>query len=395
MCSDKRFKGITITMIILLYASYPAYGEGNLHLGALEVRPFTCIEQKYDDNIFLEPDNQENDDWITTSTLGLGLQMPIVPEREEDFLLKVKYAADIIEFWEERDQSRVDHTLSALADLSFANDIILKIDENFKKTADPANSELTGLEKRTRNTVRGVLGYMREKIGFDLGYENTRDDYNILNNLDKYEHVVTTTGYYQIYPKTSVFSEYNFGKIAYDDSSTNSDSKYHQVRLGIKGEITPKLTGVIKAGYKQISYNDSSKNDFSGFTIFGNLTHNLRERTTINIYGERSSPESTYGTNSFFKSNKIGLKLDYQLLERLFLVTGGFYQLNKYPDETTEDSVTGKRRDHIGDGSIGLRYEVKDWAFIEIDYEYKQRDSRFAAFDYTDKKVMAKASLEF
>lgn len=380
---------------VICHLPSAVYAEGNLHVGTLEIDPFVSIEQEYDDNIFLEPNNQENDDWITTTTLGVGLQMPIVVEREEDFLFKAEYTADIIEFWDQNEQDRVDHNFLAAADFAFANDLTLKIAEDFKKTADPPNSELTSLEKRLRNAVDLVLGYAREKIGFDLGYKNIKDDYNNFNSLDKYKHVITTTAYYQLFPKTSVFGEYNFGKIAYDSDVTNSDSKYHQLRLGVKGELAPKLTGVVKAGYKNTSYDDSSKDDFKGLTVFGNLGYDLRERTKLNIYGERSSVESTYSINSYFVSNKTGLNCEHQLLEILFLTGGASCQLNKYPDETTESSVTAKRKDYIWSGGIGLRYEAKKWVFVETSYEYKQRDSKFAAFDYKDNKFAAKITCLF
>jgi hypothetical protein len=385
----------SIFLVALFSIITLANAKGNIHIGALEVHPFASIKQRYDDNIFLEPNNEENDDWITTATLGVTLQMPIVAQRQEDFMFKAKYAADIIEFWDNTNQSRIDHTISALADFTFANDSTLKVEEDFKKTADPPNSELTDLEKRIRNTIQVVLGYIREEISFDLGYKNIRDDYKKLSNLDRYEHIVTATGYYRIFPKTSILSECNFGTITYDDSTTNSDSDYYQIRLGLKGEIATKLTGVIKGGYKYTTYDDSSKEDFRGVTIFTNLIYSLQERSTLNIYSERSSIESTYRTNSYFESNKIGLKFDHQLLERLFLVTGGYYQLNKYPEETSEGSETAKRKDYIWDGSIGLRYEIKDRAVIEASYEYKQRDSKFATFDYEDNKVTTKISFLF
>jgi hypothetical protein len=382
-------------MLVFLGFSSSAYPAGNLHIGALEIHPFASVEQKYDDNIFLEPKNQEDDDWITTAVLGLALKMPLVSGREEDFVFKANYDANFIEFWDNNEQSRVDHNAMALIDLKFTNDLTLKIEDKFQKTADPATSELTALEKRFRNNSQVVLGYMREKIGFDLGYNNIRDDYDNLNALDKDEQVVTTTGYYQLFPKTLVFGEYNFGKIIYDSNANNSDSDYHQYRLGIKGEIAPKLSGVVKVGHKQTDYKDSNKKNFKSFTTFINLTYALKERSTLNIFAERSSEESSYSTNSYFEYNRIGLKLDHELLEKLFLVSSGFYQFDKYPDETTEDSKTAKREDGIWDGSIGLRYEMKDWVSLETGYEYKQRDSKFTAFDYKNNIFSAKASVLF
>jgi len=382
--------------ILLIFISFSlANAAGNIHIGTLEINPFASIEQKYDDNIFLEPKDQENHDWITTTILGLDLKMPIIPGREEDFTLEAKYAASFLKFWDYTKQDRVDHNISALADFKFSNDFTLKIEDNFQKTADPPNDELTALEKRFRNIVQAVLGYMREKIGFDFGYKNIRDDYNNLNDLDKHEHVFTTTGYYQLFPKTSIFGEYNFGKIIYDNNTSNSDSEYHQYRLGVKGQIAPKLTGLVKAGYKKTDYKNSSKKDFTGFTTLVNVTYDLKERTTLNAYLERGSEESTYSTNSYFEYDKVGLKLDHELLDRLFLVGGGYYQINKYPDQTTEGSVTARRRDKVYDGTVGLRYEIKEWVFLETDYEYKQRDSKFSTYDYKDNKYIMKINFMF
>lgn len=372
-----------------------AYAVGNIHIGDIEIHPVASIEEKYDDNIFLETNNQEDDDWITSAILGVNLEKTIAPERMDDFLFNLNYAASFIEFSDHTDQNRADHNLTALADFKFSNDFTLKLEDGLQKTADPPNSEITGLEKRLRNSANLVLGYMREKIGFDAGYRNTRDDYNVLSNLDRYTHEYTATGYYQVFPKTSFFGEYNYGKIIYDDSATNSDSNYNQFRLGVRGQIAPKLTGVAKAGYKKTNYKTSGKKDFKGFASFVNVTYELQERTSLNIYAERSSEESAYSTNSYFEYNQLGLKIDHKLLENLSLISGGYYQLNKYPDETTESSVTAKRKDQLWDGNVGLLYKMKDWISLQTDYEYKQRESEFDNFDYKNNKVTAKVNLVF
>jgi hypothetical protein len=395
MSGCKKFKIIAGVIPVFLAAYTSAYAVTNIHIGTLEINPFAAVEQKYDDNIFLEADNQEDDDWITTAAAGLDLKMPIIPGREEDFIFETRYYANFIEFLDNTNQNRVDHNIVSKADFKFASGVTLKIEDNFQKTADPPNSELTDLDKRFRNNINSVVGYMKEKLGIDFGYNNIRDEYNSLNDLDKYEHIFTTTGYYQIFSKASVFGEYNFGEIIYDNSSTNSDSEYNQFRLGIKGEIAPKLTGLVKAGYKETNYKTSGKNDFAGLTTFANVNCAFSERTKLNIFAERSSEESTYSSNSYFEYNQIGLKIDHGLLEKLFLVSSGYYQFNKYPDETTESSATAKRNDQILDGSIGLRYEIKEWVSLGTNYEYKQRESKFDSFDYKDNKITVKVNLIF
>jgi len=390
------FSCILAVFLVLIFADMVfAQHLPYIHIGTLEIYPLASATQEYDSNIYLEPKNEENDDFISDITLGMKAQMPLIPQREEDFMLHVSYQADIIEFWRHTLNDRIDHTVEGELDFTFANDFRLEIEESFKKTADPPNSERTSLDKRFRNTLDTILTYDREKIRFKGSYMMLRDDYDGLNNLDKTDHMFTGSSFYQIFPKISLLAEYNFGMITYDSNETNSDSKYHQMRLGVEGDLWSKVTGTVKAGYRYVRYDERDKSDFSSFTLFGNIKYNATERTEINIYAERTSQESSYSTNSYFEVNNIGIKLDHQLLERLWFNGESFFQYNLYPTETTEGSKTDKREDLLWGLGAGTKYEVKEWWFINADYEFKQRNSNFVAYDYYDHKISAKVSVMF
>ncbi|MFH1093660.1 MAG: outer membrane beta-barrel protein [Candidatus Omnitrophota bacterium] len=391
MFLNKTMMSLGAGLIIINGFCALAQAEGNIHLGNLEINPLISIEETYDDNIFLESDNQ-NEDWITTTKIGADLMMPLAPAREEDFMLKAKYDVDILSFLNESEQNRLDHTLITAIDLDFANDFSLKVKDRLVKTGVPPNSELTALEERLSNSAKVALGYKREMIGFDLGYENKRDDYNNFNELDRYEHIVSLTAYYQLFPKTSVFTEFNFGSIEYDVNTTNSNSGYNQGCLGLKGELASKLTGIAKVGYKSSDYDQAAKDDFAGITTYLNLIYELQERNTLNIYAERGVEESSYSTNSYYAMNKIGLKFTHELNEKWVLLADGKYGLNKYPDQTTEGSQSAKREDRIYNVSIGLRFNMNERTNISGAYEYKQRDSEFSQFGYEDNKISAKVS---
>ncbi|MEF9426906.1 MAG: outer membrane beta-barrel protein, partial [Candidatus Mariimomonas ferrooxydans] len=251
------------------------------------------------------------------------------------------------------------------------------------------NSELTALEKRFRNILDAYLAYDREKIKIEGGFSMVRDDYDNFNNLDKTDNMFSGAYFYQIFPKTSIFGEYDYGVIEYDTNRTNSDSKYHQGRLGVEGNLGPKLTGTVKAGYRQVRYDEDDKDDFSGFTLFGNIRYDATERTVLNLYAERTSVESSYATNSHFEVNNIGIKLDHQLLKRLWFNGESFFQLNQYPDETIEGSRTAKRKDKLFGIGAGLKYEVNEWWLVSTGYKFKQRASNFDVFDYNDHRILA------
>lgn len=387
---------IGVLSVIFWYSSSNVFAEGkpNFHIGTLEANPIAAIESRFDDNIFLEPDGEEDQDFIFSTQVGIGLNMPLVAVRESDFNFQTAYFADILQFSDHKDQDRTDHYSSTVADFLFANDFTLRVADDFVKTADPPNSELTDLQKRLRNVASIVGGYTREKVGVDVGYSNIRDDWKSRDNLDKYEHVISTTGTFYYSPKTSVFGEFDFGIIDYDEQTTNSDSDYQQWLVGLKGEVAPKLVGVVKTGYRSSNYEDG-RSDFNGVTVYGDLTYDLQERTTIVLSGERGPVESTFDTNSFFEANKVSLRFEHELLEKLQLQGGGFYQRNEYPDSTTIGTKTAERQDDIGSLSVGLIYEVREWLAAKTSYEYKVRESEFSSLDYKANEVKVSLSLLF
>lgn len=386
---------LTIFLTLAFAGKISAYEESNIHIGAMEFHPFASVKQKYESNIFLEPSSGAAEDFITDFKLGMGIELPLVPQRQEDFMMTVSYEADIIRFWDHDAQNRVDHLASGLLDLTFSNDLRLRIGDNFEKTEDPPDSERTAIEERFQNAFDTTISYDRERIRVQGGFRAVRDDYDDLDNLDRTDNMFTGAIFYQIFPKTSVFAEYNYGMISYDNNMTNSDSEYHQGRLGLEGNLLPKVTGTVKAGYRTVGYDESDKDDFSGFTLYGKIKYNATKRTVINLSAELTSNESSYSTNSYYESILVKLTLDHQIVERFWFYSGGFYGENRYPDETIENFITRKRRDDIWGLNTGMRYEIRRWLYVRTGYEYKERDSNFAEFDYVDHIASVALSVMF
>ncbi len=377
-----------LCILSLIQTEVKAEPEGNIYLGPVEVHPFISLKEVYDDNIYLTPANKRND-FITTISPGIKLKLPV---RKHKF--ELKYQADIIEYADYSRESVVHHTFSGLADLKLTRGFSLKFDETFKKTSDPADSERTARRDRIRNEAIIGLGYKKNRLAFDLKYTNLRDDYEASNQLDKYEHISTITGYYRILPKTDLLLEYDYGVITYDES-VRSDADYHQIRSGLKGDLTGKLAALIKVGYQRRGYQDSSKKGFEGTAVIATLTEKFTARTQAILSAERSVNESGYSVNNYYELNKIGLKLEQKLGHKLSLSVKGSYQLNRYPEETTEAGRTAKREDEFWGGDIGLKYQIQEWLSAGMGYEYKERNSNLGTFDYENNKATVEFSVAF
>lgn len=395
----KRKHGVLVGFMLLIFTlGYfgVAYAENkpNFHIGAMEIHPLASIKGTYDSNIYYQ-NTDTHSDWIMDYGAGASVQMPLVADRGDDYMAKASYVADWIRFSDNTERSRVDHHASGLLSAQFSNDWGVKSTDSFVRTADPPNDELAVLEKRMNNVFDNTLSYTREKIRLDNAYTLTTDTYDRISYLDRNDHRYTGTLFYQLYPKTSVLGEVNVGRILYKRQDFNSNSTYYQLRLGMEGAYWPKVTGLVKAGYKFADYDQSDKKNFSGFTAFMNLKYDISRRTNMNLYGERGSDESSYATNSFYEFNKIGLSLKHLLTERLVWDVGPYYSYDRYPSDSTENGETGKRHDSIFAIGTGLTYELREYLLLNLKYDYRQRDSKFSVFSYDDHKVSVGAQLVF
>ncbi|MFH1355230.1 MAG: outer membrane beta-barrel protein, partial [Candidatus Omnitrophota bacterium] len=324
------------------------------------VYPYVNVEQKYDDNIYLDPNNKK-DDFITT--LGLGVTLEKARRR---YGLKLDYRADFIKYYNYTREDTEHHTLSCLVDLKLIP-FRLRFEDSFERTSDPADSEKTAREDRIRNISSLKIIRQQDRLEFEMGYSNITDDYDNDSELDKLEDILTLTSYYKFFPKVSFLLEYNYGQICYDET-THSDSNYNQIRVGFKSVDTAKLSGLVKVGYQKRDYKEQGKGDFEGLSVFANLTEKLSSRTKVELSSDWAVNESSYSTNNYYVLSGLGLKLTHKLGPKWTFSSEGSYYLNKYPQETTEGAQRAKREDDIWTGGFGLNYQLQKGVSLGIGY---------------------------
>lgn len=401
LCASKEGnKGVFLFILcgLAVVLSFPGRifaEQPRIHLGTIEIHPYASIEEKYDTNIYLETRDQEKDDWITDYRVGIAAEKPLIPERGDDCKIEAYYHADGIIYADYDELSRFDHTAHTALTCAFPNDFGVKVSEDFLKTQSPPNNERTLLMKRWWNRGKAEVNYTREKVKFAGDYTMTLNNYDDQGNLNYDDAMFSGTAGYNLDTKTWLLGELTYGNIKYDDSTTNSNSEYYRGRVGVEGDIAPKLTGMLKCGYRAQNYEDSPQDDYSGMDIYANLKYAVAQRSTLNLYGEIRPEESSYAPNNYYQINTAGIKFDHLLREHLWLNSGASWALNLYSVESTEDGKTAKRRDTLWGTDVGLKYEVKDWLFFNAGYEFKEKSSNFNKFSYHDHKILSRISAAF
>lgn len=372
-------------------------GEGIEIWDMITIRPMFRIQLQYDSNVFLD-ENDEKDDWITSFDAGAEAEMEM-----GDVLLKGGYVFNMNLFAEHDDQNSYNHTAIGKIDWKL-NDFEVIIKDRYRRFSDRAGSEDTARVARQKNVLSVDLLFERNRLSMDSGYDFIIEDYisdEFVSGTitydeaeDRTEHIFREEVSYRFFPKTSLLAEGDVGFIEYD-SDFNSDSYFLQILGGLKGELLKDSVASIKMGFRYQDYDETGNRDFIGFVSRSNVTKKLSVKDTISLTTERSVNESTYRGMNYYVLQHVGLGYIHQFNDKVSFHSALAYQYNKYPKKTTENSVTARRYDHLYKGGCGLRYDIRQWLSAAAAYQFLQKESRFADFDYVDHIISVSATAQF
>jgi len=360
---------------------------GNLCSAELDVAPYIQLRQTYNSNIFYTPDEVE--DFITMGSVGVNLLSDGV---DNDFAFN--YQLDQLWFWENSDENVMYHTASANANLKLSRVFELFLEESFLRTAEPATAELTEREDRTFNTAKVVTRYKVRKLAFDAGYTNDLEMYDDIDTRDSREDIVSAIINYYYRWNVAFFVQFDRGWIDYDDEE-RSDGNFDEIGAGLNGNIAPRTTGQVKAGYLWQEYDLKTRGDFSGETLYADIKHAFSERSSIVIYARRTIEESFFADNDYYRISGGGFEYAKRLRGGLDLLVSGSYQVDEYPEEAENDGTFEKREDEIYSGGASLRFDLGKDVDAVISSEYFDYGSNFPENDYTGYRLAAQARLTF
>jgi hypothetical protein len=366
------------------------YAAEGLKIGDAEVIPWGEIKLQYDDNVFLDSNN-EKDDFIVTLTPGVSLEWPF-----SDNLLKLDYHVDFVEFMDYSSQNAKNHYLSGEAEVNW-RDISFSIYDEFEHVFERPSTEDTSRVKRDDNRAGIKARIERERLGIQLGYEHFIRNYKsdpTYEAYDRGENLYSLMLTHQTFPKTDLLFEYDFAQIRYDES-THSDSDYHQFLVGAVGDLTPKTTATIKTGYQTRDYKRESDSDFDNGVLYADITHKFSPKDVLKTSLLLSAEESTYGSNNYYKVENISATFDHLFNSRLLGFVAGAYQINSYPIETTEGAETKKRKDKYSSIGAGFKYYMRKWLTLTLRADHIFRNSNFDVFEYDQNLITLTARAEF
>jgi len=293
------------------------YAQGNLHLGRVPVTIGLKYLGEYDDNIFYDRNNEE-DDYIHTITPSIELMYPgTIPGN----FVKASYSVGIARYDDFSDTDYEDHRAFVGFGYHSPAGIYIKAEDFYQNTGDPYGSVDTyynegSQTERWNNKARLTAGY-------EFGDVYTVEAY-VRNFVERYDLVYdqfqdrtrTTFGGMLFYRfnRLQLLGEFRWVDVTFDeqedgfDGWTKNNSQDHDMTeflFGFRVQPGRKLVGDFKIGYQSVSFeNDADKNgneydDDSSFIYEADLKYLFSDRTTVHLFGGRKRNASVTADRAY------------------------------------------------------------------------------------------------
>ena len=357
----------------------------------LKVSPFLSERIEYESNVFQVPSHSKDD-----------LIFKTIPGFLADYTfgahsLSAGYRAEILKYLDLTNQDTVHHIAVGQLRLDFPR-TLLNLRDDFTRTSDPPGTELTGRILSTTNVVKPEGEYrLTPSFSTGLNYSWTRvrfDDRAIGTLIDRDEHLIGASVFWKFVPKGDLFLNYSYGWSSFVDSS-DRDFTSHSIMVGLRGDITAKLSSSFRVGYTRGEPVHGNQASFTGLALGGDYVYKATERLTFTLSTQRARQESTFGTTVFYVTNSGNLSAVYQILPKVTLsarVGGG---LNDYSKKETADGKTDFRHDSFMLAGAQAEYDIQPWLRMGLEYLRTSRDSNFPSFRFVDDRITARVTVQF
>jgi len=356
----------------------PDFDPLGIRAGAFLIYPSIAVSGEYDDNIFADDEDEEDD--------FSAVVRPRIEARSQwsRHALNVGAFGDFGFFLDESDSNYEDFGVDATGRLDVRRDsrlntrVLLERDHEDRGAPDEA-----GVDDVT-DIFRGVVAanYRHSFARFFVqpGVTFTRldfDDVAAINNDDRDRIRVRgrLRGGLELTPAIDVFAEGDYDVVRYDetpdDAGRDRDNEGFSLRGGAELDFTDLIFGEVSAGFTHREFDDDDLESASGVSAAGEVTWNITpltsligrvnadiQETTVVVDGEPASSNLATG---------VTLEAHHELLRNVLLNGRLSYTRNDFEgvDRTDDNFRAG----------AGVRYFLGRNIALDANYQFSTRSS--------------------
>jgi len=419
------FVGLVLGWFLMLTQT-SALAQGNLRLGRVMVTTGFKYELRYDDNIFFEAENTQDD---VVHILSPSILFGYTGATPDDYF-QAGYTGDFALHSDLTDNDWQRHSPFVSAGFSSPVGIYVKLGDSFSWSEDPFGtftefdqSSRFGLGEKTErydNTASALVGYhLADRWFTEVFYNNYLIRYDLEKDKwqNRMDHIASGALFYRITPKTSVLVQYKYTKAEYGEqndgifdpgrgtswsSNTSQDYSLNDFLVGVRFEPGGKISGEAKIGYgnkefeNQLDPQGFKYEDDDDFIASMFVTYRPTTRTSASLNLQRSHLGSPDADAASFVNTLIQFRIRQDFAYRLSgnLMLG--YNLDDYQNE-----VPGIPSKYFNRYTFlaGLDWKVRPWLTAGLEYQYEEQvvsdDAAYGGSEYIRNLVLGYISFTY
>jgi hypothetical protein len=375
------FTGVLVSFLTLGHAQ-EGLERARLHVGPVDLHPHLEVIGAYDDNVLLRRTNEEADFSVAVNP---GLQL--VHGQSDHNFLALDYTASLVRFSRLTSQDANNQFVKLNGHFE-VHQLTIGVSHRFQDVKGPSTQ--IGARVRSRDNITNLdLEYrLSSKTSFGLGYEQYLHEYMMAGLYSSQEYSPYATFFYHMTPKSDLFCRFAYGWVSADQGP---HATYQEADIGIRGKLTPKLSGTARFGYHHRSF-DGSYGDINAFVVAADLEALLTKRTTFTLGVSRGINPSPSSMGNSYESSRVEAKLSHRLARRkIGLWIGGAYERDDY-----QNPIEGIQRvDDFWEASAGITWDATKWMEISADYLFWHNDSRLTELGFQRNLASIHARVHF
>jgi hypothetical protein len=365
--------------VMPLQPNPPASDENLLRYGDFDVRPHLKIGSMYDDNIFISP-NDEQDDFLWVFTPGVLIGSGDYGAREDNYVF-INYEPDFIVFTDHSDQNDIDHD-ARLAIQRRPGNWTLNLQQDFATYSGPTVDVGRRVNETVYTTLLGAKYDISPKTSAEIHGSQIIDNYDTTGVLDGYnEWIIESWADYGLTPKLKVGGGLTAGWV---DVQGSANQTYQQPLLRFLYALTGKVDLRASAGaeFRQFQDNDEDRADF--VASLGS-TYRPIENTALTLDAFHRNQNSVLLVNQNSRASGITASLRQDFLVKYHFYLGGGYEFLDY--YATQPGVAAPRQDDYYFVRTGVNWDLNDRINLGLFYQFRKNDSNVDTYSFDDNQV--------
>jgi hypothetical protein len=358
----------------LALTAHAAIDLGN----GVKVVPNVITSVDFNDNLFLASTDEQDETLIRVSP-GIVFSMG------EGALNTAQFSYNE-EFQFYSDQSDLNTSLSLVDFSSSYDDAKMKIDvaawwhEANQATRDTPS--VAGLVKREllHGAITDEVTFsQKSSVKVGIIYDDT--DYSRATYTDWQWVEIPVQYFYEVQPKLDASLGLRYRQNTVDRLGADSDEFFYNV--GVRGELTPKLSGEVQVGYIQLKPDAGDTQD--AFGLKAGLTFAFSPKT--NFYFDANNEFGYSAAGDSYQTGGAAVRFDTALNTNVLLRGRAFW--NNY------DYITSGQNDDYYGGQFAGTYTFNEHAEVTASYTYTNNDSNRPTQSFTNSIFSVSATLKY